>query len=165
VKTLENAKNTVATSESANEAPSNLPAPKPPFTDYRFEKPENIRKITLNDLPIPFLTPCAGNSPKLVARPDRAWPQVAEGFQVELYAAGLDEPRLIRTAPNGDLFVAESKIGDIRVFRGITKNGKPEQMELFVGGLSRPFGINFYPPGPNPQWVYVGNSDACASSA
>jgi len=73
---------------------------------------------------------------------------------------GLDEPRLIRTAPNGDLFVAESKIGDIRVFRGITKNGKPEQMELFAGGLSRPFGINFYPPGPDPQWVYVGNTDA-----
>jgi hypothetical protein len=88
VKNLENAKNAVVTSESANEASSNLPAPKPPFTDYRFEKPGNIRKITLNDLPTPFLTPSAGNSPKLVARPDGAWPQVPEGFHVELYAAG-----------------------------------------------------------------------------
>jgi glucose/arabinose dehydrogenase len=114
----------------------------------------------VNDLPTPFLTPSAGNSPKLVARPDGAWPQVPEGLHVELYAVGLDEPRLIRTAPKDDLFVAESKIGDIRVFRGITKNGKPEQMEVFASGLSRPFGINFYPPGPDPQWVYVGNTDA-----
>ena len=55
VKNLENAKNAVVTSESANEASSNLPAPKPPFTDYRFEKPGNIRKITLNDLQLRFL--------------------------------------------------------------------------------------------------------------
>ena len=38
--------------------------------------------------------------------------------------------------------------------------GKPEQMALFASGLNRPFGINFYPPGPNPQWVYVGNMDS-----
>jgi mono/diheme cytochrome c family protein len=137
--------------EAANETVPNLPAPRAPFTDFRFEKPGDIRKITVNDLPAPFLTPSAGNRPTLVARPDGAWPQVPEGFEVGLYATGLDEPRLIRTAPNGDLFVAESKVGDIRVFRGITKSGKPEQMQLFASGLSRPFGINFYPPGPNPE--------------
>jgi glucose/arabinose dehydrogenase len=119
-----------------------------------------VRKITPNDLPAPFATASAGNSSKVVARPEGAWPQVPPGFQVDLYAAGLDEPRLIRTAPNGDFFVAESKVGDIRVFRGITSNGKPEQMQVFATGLSRPFGINFYPPGPNPQWVYVGNTDS-----
>jgi len=134
--------------------------PQAPFTDYRFEKPGNIRKITVNDLPAPFTTPSAGNGPKLVARPEGAWPQVPAGFQVEQYAGSLDEPRLIRTAPNGDFFVAESEAGDIRVFRGITSKGKPEQMQVFASGLSRPFGINFYPPGPNPQWVYVGNTDA-----
>jgi len=162
VKSLGSAKSAASYTSSDNAAvdASNLPPPKPPFTDFRFEKPGNSRKITLNDLPAPFLTPSAGNSPKLVARPDGAWPQVPAGFEVGLYAAGLDEPRLIRTAPNGDLFVAESKVGDIRVFRGITQNGKPEQMQLFASGLSRPFGINFYPPGPNPEWVYVGNTDA-----
>jgi glucose/arabinose dehydrogenase len=150
----------VNTSSENTNAISDLPAPKPPFTDFRFEKPGNIHKITVNDLPAPFLTPSAGNRPTLVARPDGAWPQVPEGFEVGLYAAGLDEPRLIRTAPNGDLFVAESKVGDIRVFRGTTEGGKPEQMQLFASGLSRPFGINFYPPGSNPEWVYVGNTDA-----
>jgi len=147
-----------ATSAPRDSSGSNAPPPKPPFTDYRFEKPGNVRKITLPDLPPPFATPSAGNGPKLVARPEGAWPQVPEGFEVEQYAAGLDEPRLIRTAPNGDFFVAESRAGDIRVFRGVTGKGKPELMEIFASDLDRPFGINFYPPGPDPQWVYVGNT-------
>jgi len=138
----------------------NAPPPTPPFTDFRYEKPGETRKITLQDLPSPFATSSAGNGPKVVARPEGAWPQVPQGFKVEQYAAGLDNPRIIRTAPNGDIFVAETRAGDIRIFRGITGNGRPEQMALFAGGLNRPFGINFYPPGPNPQWVYVGNTDA-----
>jgi glucose/arabinose dehydrogenase len=142
------------------ESDANLPLPKAPFTDFRFEKPGTVRKITLNDLPSPFLTPSAGNSPKLVERPANAWPQVLPGFKVGLYASGLNGPRLIRTAPNGDFFVAESNSGEVKVFRGITADGKPAQSETFATGLSRPFGINFYPPGPNPEWVYVGNTDS-----
>lgn len=139
---------------------SNLPAPKPPFTDFRHEKPGEIRKITLQDLPAPHATSSADNGPQVVARPEGAWPQVPQGFKVEQYAAGLDNPRIIRTAPNGDFFVAESEAGDIRVFRGITSKGRPEQSALFASGLNEPFGIAFYPPGPNPEWVYVGNTDA-----
>ena len=144
--------------ESASTA--TLPAPTPPFTDFRYEKPGKVRKITLNDLPAPFVTPSAGNGPKLVPRPEKAWPQVPEGFKVDLYASGLDEPRLIRTAPNGDFFVAESHTGELRVFRGIKADGKPEQSGIFATGLKRPFGISFYPPGANPQWIYVGNTNA-----
>jgi glucose/arabinose dehydrogenase len=144
---------------NANVADASLPISTVPFTDFRFEKPGKFRKITLNDLPAPFVTPSAGNGPKLVERPENAWPQVPEGFKVDLYASRLNDPRLIRTAPNGDFFVAESETGDIRAFRGIKNDGKPAQSEMFVEGLNRPFGINFYPPGPNPQWIYVGNTD------
>ncbi|HTE87987.1 MAG TPA: PQQ-dependent sugar dehydrogenase [Terriglobales bacterium] len=133
----------------------NAPPPPPPFSDFRYEKPGKTRKITVKDFPPPLATPSAGNGPKVVARPANAWPQVPPGFKVELYASGLDEPRLIRRAPNGDIFLADSKAGEIKVFRGITSAGKPEQMAVFAGGLKRPFGINFYPPGPDPQWVYV----------
>ena len=148
---------------SADEAvatAAKAPPPKPPFTDYRFEKPGKIRKITVKDLPAPLATASAGNGPQLVPRPEGAWPKVLPGFKVELYASDLDEPRLIRTAPNGDFFVAESRAGNIRVFRGITDEGKPAQSETFVTGLNRPFGINFYPPGPDPQWIYIGNTDS-----
>ena len=136
------------------------PPPDPPFTDYRFERPGTFRKITLNDLPAPFASSSAGNGPEVVPRPENAWPQVPSGFKVDVYANGLDEPRLIRTAPNGDIFVAETRPGQVRVFRGTSADGKPRQTEVFATGLKLPFGINFYPPGPNPQWVYVGNTDS-----
>jgi len=87
------------------------------------------------------------------------WPQAPAGFKVELYAAGLDNPRLLRTAPNGDVFLAESDPGRIRVFRGLTCDGKPEQSAIFVSGLKDPYGLAFYPPGPDPQWLYVGNTN------
>jgi glucose/arabinose dehydrogenase/mono/diheme cytochrome c family protein len=148
---------------SADEAVTtslNAPPPKAPFTDFRYEEPGKIHKITLPDLPAPFASTSSGNGPRLVPRPQKAWPLVPSGFKVDLYASGLDEPRLIRTAPNGDFFVAESHTGEIRVFRGITADGKPEQAEIFATGLNRPFGINFYPPGPDPQWIYIGNTDS-----
>ena len=139
---------------------ASLPKPEPPFTDFRYEAPGTFHKITLKDLPQPFATASAGNGPKLVPRPEGAWPKVPAGFKVDLYVTGLNEPRLIRTAPNGDFFVAESRAGQVKVFRGIGADGKPQQTEIFAEGLNRPFGINFFPPGPNPQWVYVGDTDA-----
>jgi glucose/arabinose dehydrogenase len=134
------------------------PPPPPPFTDFRYEKPGTVRKITVNDLPQPYATESADNGPALVARPENAWPVALPGFKVELYAAGLDNPRLLRTAPNGDIFLAESDPGRIRVFRGLTSDGKPEQSAIFASGLEHPYGLAFYPPGPDPQWLYVGST-------
>ena len=135
------------------------PSPQAPFTDFRYEIPGTTRKITVNDLPQPFATQSSNNGAELVARPANAWPVAPAGFKVELFATGLDNPRLLRTAPNGDIFLAESEPGRIRVFRGMTGDGKAEQMQVFADGLKRPYGIAFYPPGPDPQWVYVGNEN------
>jgi glucose/arabinose dehydrogenase len=131
-----------------------------PFTDYRGEAPGNVHHITSADLPQPYATKSTSNHPQVTNRPFDAWPQTLPGFKAELYAGKLVNPRLIRTAPNGDLFVAESDAGKILVFRGITSTGKFEQKETFATGLHRPFGIAFYPRGPNPQYVYVGNTDS-----
>lgn len=130
------------------------------FIDYRAMKPGTFRKITTADLPKPFATGSARNAPMLMPRPADAWPQAAPGFKVDLYATGLDGPRQIRTAPNGDFFVMESRAGRLKVFRGLAKDGKPEQVSVFASGLKQPFGIAFYPPGPNPQWIYLGNTDS-----
>jgi len=135
------------------------PSPNPPFTDFRYEKPGVTRKITVADLPQPYATRSSNNGAELVARPENAWPVAPAGFKVELYAAGLDNPRWLRTAPNGDIFLAESDPGRIRVFRGMTSDGKPEQSAVFASGLKQPYGIAFYPPGPDPQWVYIGNTN------
>jgi glucose/arabinose dehydrogenase len=133
--------------------------PNAPFTDFRYEKPGATRKITVKDLPQPYATDSAEKGAEVVARPENAWPVAPAGFKVELFAEGFDNPRWLRTAPNGDIFLAESNAGRIRVFRGITAEGKPEQTEIFASGLSKPYGIAFYPPGPDPQWIYVGNTN------
>ena len=130
------------------------------FTDYRGQRPGTFHKITPADLPRPYATASVDNGPELVSRPAGAWPQVLPGFKVELYASQLDNPRLIRTAPNGDLFVAESKPGRIKVFRDISKDGKAERVEIFASGLKQPFGIAFYPLGANPKYVFVANTDS-----
>ena len=130
------------------------------FIDGRALKPGTFRKVTVDALPPPFATSSSANPPRLVPRPADAWPQAPAGFKVELYATNLDEPREIRTAPNGDLFVAETHLGQIKIFRGRDKDGKPQQVSVFATGLNQPFGIAFYPRGANPQWVYVGNTNA-----
>ncbi len=153
-------------SPEANSAPADAstsklkaPPPTPPFTDFRYEKPGTVRKITVKDLPQPYATSSAENGPKLVGRPDNVWPVPLAGFKVDLYTSGLENPRTLRTAPNGDIFLAESEPGRIRVFRGLTSDGKPEQAAVFASGLRRPYGLAFYPPGPDPQWLYVGNTN------
>ena len=139
---------------------TNAPPPEPPYTDFRVEQPGKIRKISAQDLPAPYRTDSANNGPQIVARPENAWPKGPDGFTVQLYTTGLDNPRLIRTAPNGDFFLAESSSGKIKIFRGITADGKPRETSVFVEGLNRPYGIAFYPPGNNPEWIYIGNTDA-----
>ncbi len=148
-------------------SPADLPANAPKvltgqdaFTDYTKEAPGVFRKITLADLPAPYATKGVDAGSKNIPRPEGAWPKVPEGFKVDLYTTGLDQPRLIRTAPNGDLFVAISYSNKIMVFRGVGPDGKPRQSETFASDLSQPFGIRFYPAGPNPKWVYVGNTDS-----
>jgi glucose/arabinose dehydrogenase len=124
------------------------------FGDSKNLKAGTFRKITVADLPEP--TKGTPNFAPPVPRPEGAMPVAPAGFKVDLYAHdGLKAPRQIRRAPNGDMFLAEETGGEIKVVRD--NNGKAE-ISVFATGLNRPFGINFYPPGPNPQWVYIGNT-------
>ena len=129
------------------------------FTDAAHESPGTRRHLTVNDLPAPNEKESVDNGPSMVPRPQNAWPSAPKGFKVEQYTTGLDNPRLIRFAPNGDLFIAESQPGKILVMRGVGSDGKPQQTSVFAEGLHQPFGIAFYPNGPNPKYVYIGNTD------
>src|SRR5438067_2925581 len=128
------------------------------FGDWRSDAPLVRRKIT--ELPPPFATRSAANPPRAVAKPAAAAPKVPPGFQVELFAANLRDPRVLRVAPNGDIFVAESEPGRIRVLRAAEGASQPDSNDVFASGLKDPFGIAFYPPGPDPQWVYVANTQS-----
>jgi glucose/arabinose dehydrogenase len=125
------------------------------YGDWRTDAPGVRRKITAADMPAPLASRPAANVSKIVARPDGAAPKVPAGFSVEVFAKGLNNPRLVRVAPNGDIFVAESAAGDVRVFRAADGASTPSASEVFATNLNRPFGIAFYPPGPDPHFVYV----------
>jgi glucose/arabinose dehydrogenase len=126
--------------------------------DWTTDAPGVRRRITLDDLATPYETPSANNFPMVVRRPEGAWPKAPEGFTVTEFAMNLIEPRVIVRAPNGDLFLSESHANRLRVFRDADGDGQPEINEIFATGLERPFGIAFYPLGPDPKYVYVGNT-------
>lgn len=128
--------------------------------DWTTDAPGVRRKLTPADLPPPFATKSVDNGPHVVARPEGASPRVPDGFRVELFASGLTNPRMARTAPNGDLFVVESSAARVRVLRDADGDGKPELVQVFADGLKQPFGIAFYPPGKDARWVYVANTDS-----
>jgi glucose/arabinose dehydrogenase len=130
------------------------------FGDWRGDAPGVRRHITAADLPAPYATPSASNSVHVGTAPPNATLHVPPGFTVERFAAGLRRPRVLRVAPNGDLFVAETAGGRIRVLRPSDDGKSPARNELFASGLDDPFGIAFFPPGPAPQWVYVAETNA-----
>jgi glucose/arabinose dehydrogenase len=87
------------------------------YGDWRSDAPGVRRKITPADMPPPYETASASRYPTVVSRPADAWPKAPPGFVVKLLAGGLDNPRLIRVSPSGDIFVAESGPGRIRFLR------------------------------------------------
>jgi glucose/arabinose dehydrogenase len=128
------------------------------FTDWSADRPGLRRHITPADLPAADLGGSRANRVRIVRRAPGQTPAVLPGFEISLFAEGLEDPRQMRAAPNGDIFVVESDPGRVRVLRPAA-TGQPAN-SVFASGLTSPFGIAFYPPGPDPQWVYVGNTNS-----
>ena len=127
--------------------------------DWTTDAPGVRRLLKVGDLPEPNATESAKNQPKKVDRPESAWPRGPKGFAVNEFAAELKKPRVLVTAPNGDVFVAESDANRVSILRDADGDGGAEGRWVFAEGLKQPFGIAFYPPGPEPQFVYIANTD------
>ncbi len=125
--------------------------------DWRGDAPGVVRRIRMEDLPATPTRPKASVA-AIVAKPEGVMPRVPPGFSVTAFA-NLDHPRQLRTAPNGDIFVAETDAGRLRVLRAAPGAAKAATVATFVGGLDRPFGIAFYPLGPSPRWVYIAENN------
>jgi glucose/arabinose dehydrogenase len=123
------------------------------FGDWRSDAPGLQRLIRPQDLPRPFATHSASNGPQTAPMPADPHLQVPPGFAVSLFARGLDAPRELKRAPNGDIFVAETNAGTILVLPpgGPDKDRKPA---AFATDLDGPFGMAFF-PAKDPHWLYV----------
>ena len=136
-------------------APAPAAAEAADMNDFRRDAPGNVHRVVLAELPAPFSTASAGNGPKVVAAPQGAFLSAPHGFRVMAYAEGLAAPRMVRVAPNGDIFAAETNAGRITVLRGRDGSDEAPRREVFASGLEGPFGVAFFPLGAEPRWVYV----------
>ncbi len=104
---------------------------------------------TPSSLPAPFATPSVSNQSKQVSQPSGAELKTPAGFKVTLFADTLSAPRTMVYAPNGDLFVAESRVGRILVMKG----GDPKQQVEYAANLENPSGMAFHD-----GYFYVGQT-------
>jgi glucose/arabinose dehydrogenase len=132
------------------------------FNDYQSDAPGVRRLITPADLPPPEQDRVHVNHVSIVRPPANAQLKVPPGFRIRPFATagGLEKPRTLRVAPNGDIFVAEMSAGRVRVLRPNKRGDGTARNTVYASGLHNPFGIAFYPNGDNPQWVYVANIDS-----
>lgn len=128
------------------------------FGDWRKDEPGVRRLIGPQDLPRPSPAQSSSNGADKVRMPEGAEPSLPPGFSAQMIASGLASPRVVRTAPNGDLFVADSRANRVLTYR-LGEDGKKVAQSVFAEGLRRPYGIAFY-PAQSPQWVYVANADS-----
>lgn len=140
-----------------------LAAPRQPTApldaDWRHNAPGVRHHITVDQLPKPYATRSAGNGPRTAPKPADSALSAPKGFTVSALATGLSGPRLLRVAPNGDIFVAETRANRLRILRAADGSDAPTENTVFADGLDRPFGIAFYPAGDHPRWLYVANNN------
>ena len=75
------------------------------YGDWRSDMPGQRRRLSAADMPPPYASRSVGNAPRIVAAPRDAGLKVPPGFTVRQFASGLENPRVVRVAPNGDVFV------------------------------------------------------------
>jgi glucose/arabinose dehydrogenase len=142
------------------------------FGDWTTDAPGVRRHIRAADLPEPYATGAAASRAELKPLPEGSSPALPPGFKAEMLADKLNTPRVVRVAPDGTVFVAESGSRDDTEFLeggAIRGKGSIRALRLRTGGgvdsapfatdLARPYGIAFWPPGPDPRYVYIGETN------
>lgn len=123
--------------------------------DWRDDAPGRVHHFSAQNLPPPDAAGArASHPPAIVPCPPGFRPRLPAGFTAEPVLQGLDQPRTLRTAPDGTIFLAESGAGRILVFR--PEDPSPR---VFASHLRAPYGLAFFPPAA-PRFLYVGESGA-----
>jgi glucose/arabinose dehydrogenase len=119
------------------------------------DAPGRVHRIDVAALPEPYATESARDFPRIVSRPADAALRLPPGFEVDVLTRDVEGPRVMRIALNGDIFVSESRPGRVRVLRPSADGASVVSSAVFAEGLTRPFGLQFYPSGADPEWLYV----------
>jgi glucose/arabinose dehydrogenase len=137
-------------------SPTPPPGPPPPLPRIvNVDKPL-VRSVDPGSLPPPFHTESARRPSKVIPQPENAQLKVPRGFKINVFAeGGFNYPRWMALAPNGDVFVADSRANSVIVLRDTNKDGKSDQRWVWSAKLDQPFGMAFHE-----NWFYVANTDS-----
>lgn len=105
------------------------------------EQPGERFRIMVDDLPRPYATEAVANSSERIQRPANATLRVPRGFKANLFAAGLGHARWLLAAPNGDVFLSQSREGVVLQLRDSDGDGSAEWRRPFLEGLQAPHGL------------------------
>jgi len=122
---------------------------------WQDDAPGRTHRIDVAKLPAPFATASARDFPAIQPKPGEATLKLPPGFKIDVFTRDVDGPRVMRVAPNGDIFVAETGQGRIKVLKPSADGATVASSTVYATGLTRPFGMQFYPAGATPQWLYV----------
>lgn len=115
-----------------------------------------VNRVDAASLPKPFETKSAVRLSKTIPQPSDAKLYLPKGFKINVFAeANFREPRWMALAPNGDVFLADSRANTIYVLRDKNKDGVAEERFVFSDKLTQPFGMAFHK-----GWFYVANTDS-----
>jgi glucose/arabinose dehydrogenase len=131
------------------------------FAGWASDSPGVRRHIRVADIPAPVKEAdpekSIASKAEVVQPPQGLLPKVPNGFAVEVLASGFKQPRTLRVAPNGDVFLAESGTGRVLIIPEAA-SGKPVNPVVFAENLEKPYGIAFL-PATEPRYVYVAASN------
>jgi glucose/arabinose dehydrogenase len=96
--------------------------------------------VKAEDLPPPRTGPIVSNRPLTLASQGQT-PRVPEGFTATLFASGLQHPRRLLVLPNGDVIVAEQRVGYLTLLRDEDGDGKADWIQRHAEGFNGPYGL------------------------
>ena len=103
-------------------------------------------KIGLEDLPQPYASSSVSQPPQIIPIPAQPQLKVPPGFQVNIYAEGLNNPRWLALTPDGDVLVTETRKNRITLLQDQDQDGIVDARKTFAdrnNGLDIPFGMAF----------------------
>src|SRR4051812_44641956 len=89
-------------------------------------------EIKASELPKPGATRSSDNDQRVHDHPAGARLHLPVGFRISVFAEGeFGGARWLALAPNGDVFVSDSREGEIGILRGVGADGKFQQKFTF----------------------------------
>ena len=122
---------------------------------YAADHPGQKFHVTAANLAKPYASAAVDHTADFIPRPQNTKPEAPKGFSVSIYAQDLANARWMQVAPNGDVFLAETKSGKITLLRDSKASGKADQRFTYLSGLNQPEGLAI-----RDGYLYVGDLNA-----